>query len=81
MIVTIYLMTITSKREKGKSWHIAVGLETTTTIIIGGSDLLIRCLFFIQISMSYTIRAVLSQNNLIYILPSMLIMLTMCTWH
>ena len=67
MIVTIYLMTITSKREKGKSWHIAVGLETTTTIIIGGSNLLIRGLSSFEYQCLIPLGLLLSQSNFIYI--------------
>ena len=58
------------KKEKEKSWYIYVGLETTTTIIIGGSNLLIRGLFSFKYQCLMPLGLLLSQNhhgNFIYI--------------
>lgn len=67
MILTMYLITITPKKEKEKSWYIYVGLETTATIIIGGSNLLIRGLSSFEYQCLIPLGLLLSQSNFIYI--------------
>ena len=67
MILTMYLITITPKKEKEKSWYIYVGLETTATIIIGGSNLLIKGLSSFEYQCLIPLGLLLSQSNFIYI--------------